>query len=151
MEKAVLYAGIKDICEFFGQNYKPEAIRLIEPAVLSEPAFAMMEAITRVKVEFSPRAIPPIAKVRDIICQEGRKIRDEEITAREREAARARKELPAALPVGDDLYGKTCRKFLTLALSGQYDKGELREMALKGEERFPGRGFDAWINGCLKG
>lgn len=147
MNQQFLEQGIKAIAVFFNGEYKPESIRMISGALLPESDAALKEAYRRCITEFN--TLPPVARVRDIILQEGRKIREQEAIEREREAQRQKAYAPKGLPDGHNDYTRACCEFLQRAFSGRYTREELRPMAEKGEKQFPGRGFDAWLKGSL--
>lgn len=148
MNYEFLEVGVNSIADFFGGKYKPEAVRMVSGSVLVESDVALKYAYKRCITEFNN--LPPIAKVRDIIIQEGKKIREQQAIEREEEAKRQNKDMPRTLPSGSTEYSRACCSFLKAAFSGYYDKSELRKMAIEGEKKFPCMGFDAWLNGSLK-
>lgn len=148
MTSEFLEEGLKSIAGFFGGEYKSEQIRMVQGALMPEPEKALRDAYKRCCTEFN--GLPTIAKVRDIVMQEGRKIREAEIVEREREAERTKAEERKPWAPANDPHGKACAKFLQAAFSGQYSRDELRAMAEEGEKKFPGRGFDVWLKGALK-
>jgi hypothetical protein len=146
----IMIEGLQMIGQFFGEDYKPDAIKAVQNAILLEPDAAMTSTYKRAVVEFPQRFLPPLSKVRDIIIQEGRKIREAETVEREREAERTKAEERKPWAPPNDPHGKACAKFLQAAFSGMYSHDELRVMADEGEKKFPGRGFDVWLKGALK-
>ena len=140
--------GLKSIAVFFGGEYRPEQVNMVVGSLTPEPDGALREAYKRCCTEFN--SLPTIAKVRDIVIQEGRKIREDETVEREREAEKLKAEECKPWAPPNDPHGKACVKFLQAAFSEQYSHDELRKMAEDGERQFPGRGFNHWLKGALK-
>lgn len=149
MDYRCMVEGLCEIGKFFGEDYKDDAIKAVQSLILLEPNQAMVKAYNRVVSEFPQRFLPPLAKVRDIILQEGKKIREAEAIQREQEDRRQRTETPESLPKGHTEYSRACCSFLKAAFGRYHTLDELRKMAEDGERRFPGRGFDAWLKGSL--
>lgn len=147
MTSEYLYQGLIQIAKFFGGEYREEQIRMVTGAILPEPDNALRSAYKRCCTEFN--ALPTIAKVRDIVIQEGRKIRELEICQREQLAERMKREEQRPWNPGNDEHGKACAAFLAAAFGGE-SINRLRETAEEGERKFPGRGFDVWLKGALK-
>lgn len=148
MTSDYLKQGLNSIAGFFGGEYREEQIKMVAGALLPEPDNALREAYKRCCTEFN--TMPTIAKVRDIIIQEGKKIGEAQIVEREREAAQAKADERRGWTPPKDEHGKACAAFLQAAFSGMYSHDELRELAEAGERQFPGRGFDVWLKGALK-
>jgi hypothetical protein len=141
--------GMGEISRLFRKGYKTETVAAIWDAVKSEPDSAMTRAFYRVEVEFHPDQLVPIAKIRDIILQEGKKIREADTVRREQESAQMKKEEAQPWAEPSTSYGKACASFLKAAFSGQYSREQLKAMAEKQEARFHKMGFDAWLDGVL--
>jgi len=142
--------GMKMIGQYFGRPFKPESIKAIWEDVKNEPDGAMNKAFMRVEIDFHQAQVIPIARIRDLILTEGRKIREAETTEREREAERTKAEERKPWAPPNDPHGKACAAFLQAAFSGLYSHDELMAMAEDGERTFPGRGFNHWLKGALK-
>lgn len=142
--------GMKMIGQYFGRPYKPESIKAIWEDVKDEPDAAMNKAFMRVEIDFHQAQVIPIARIRDMVLAEGKKIREAETVEREREAERTKAEERKPWATPNDPHGKACAKFLQAAFSGQYSRDELRAMAEDGERQFPGRGFNYWLKGALR-
>jgi hypothetical protein len=142
--------GMQMIGQYFGRPYKSDSIKAIWEDVKNEPDKAVDKAFIRVEIDFHQAQVVPIARIRDLILTEGKKIREAEICQREQLAEKMKREEQKPWNPGADEHGKACAAFLTAAFSGQYSHDQLREMAEDGERRFPGRGFDAWLNGALR-
>lgn len=142
--------GMKMIGQYFGRPYKPESIKAIWEDVKDEPDAAMNKAFMRVEIDFHQAQVIPIARIRDMVLAEGKKIREAEITEREREAEQRKLDERKPWAPPNDPHGKACAKFLQAAFSGQYSRDELRAMAEDGERQFPGRGFNYWLKGALR-
>lgn len=149
MERRVFDEGMVAISGLFRRSYQPGAIAAIWPDVCNEPSQAMTKAFFRIEVEFHSDALVPIAKIRDMILYEGSRIREAEALQREVEAKRERLSQPTEVPKGHDEYSRACADFLKAVFSGRYTRDELAVKAAEGQQRFPGRGFDAWLNGSL--
>ena len=85
MEQAFLLQGLEAISEYFGERWKPESVKAVMADLLKEPDAALINAHARVYAEMNPRPFPPIARIADIIKDEGRKHRTAQ--AKEREYA----------------------------------------------------------------
>jgi len=148
MERKWFDEGLAMISMMFRRPYKPETINAIWDAVKDEPGDAIVRSIKRVEVDFHPDALVPISKIRDIILAEGKKIREAQTVAREREAQRQKDAEAKSLPDGHTEYSRAVCDFLNAALAG-VDRSKLRTMAQEGARRFPRRGFEQWLNGAL--
>lgn len=149
MNHQYMVEGLKAIGSFFGEDYKPESIKAIQSVILLEPDAAMKQAYSRIVTEFPQRFLPPLAKVKDIIQQEGKKIREQESLEREKKDRLNRQNLPETLPQGHDAYSRACCEFLGKMFSGHYTKAEKRNLAEEGDRQFPGKGFRYWLEGSL--
>jgi hypothetical protein len=137
------------IGKFFGEDYKPESVKAVQNVMMLEPVGAMVAAYSRAISEFPQRYLPPISKIRDIVLQEGKKIRELETQQREREAAEMKKEEAQPIKEPSTPYGRACATFLAAAYSGEYGREQLWAMAEKQEARFHKMGFEQWLNGVL--
>jgi hypothetical protein len=146
MDYRCMVEGLEEVGKFFGEDYKPEAIKAVQSPILVEPNAAMARAYQRVISEFPQRFLPPLSKIRDIILQEGKRIREAEAIQREQEAAQRKAEEGRPMREPATPYGRACASFLVAAFSGNYSRAELLRMAEDGVKRFPGMtGFRGWV------
>lgn len=146
MDYRCMVEGLEEVGKFFGEDYKPEAIKAVQSPILVEPNAAMAKAYQRIISEFPQRFLPPLSKVRDIILQEGKRIREAEAIQREQEAAQRKAEEGRPIQEPATPYGKACTAFLVAVFSGNYSRDELLRMAEDGVKRFPGMtGFRGWV------
>lgn len=148
MRREMFDEGMAMISRMFRKPLKADNIAAIWDDVKDEPDSAMTKTFYRVEIDFHPDALVPVGKIRDVIKSEGKKIREKEAVEREQEARRVKDGGVKSIPDGHTDHSRACCAFLKAAFSG-VDNGTLRKMAEDGESRFPGRGFDAWLNGAL--
>jgi hypothetical protein len=84
--------AMRIISKMFRRGYTDEQAAKIWPAIKDEPNAAIHAAVMKVETDFHPDMLVPIGKIRDIILQEGKHIREEQVQEREREAQRMKAE-----------------------------------------------------------
>lgn len=137
------------INSMFRRGYDAKAAASIWDAVRDEPDAAMVRAVKRIEMEFHPDQLVAPGKIRDIILQEGRKIRDREAEGRQREADRLKAEEAQPWKTPVSVYGRAVVDFLSCDAMRDRDVEALRNTAEGCMKRFPGRGFEVWVTGAL--
>lgn len=142
MEVEVFGKGMQEVGKYFNGIYQPIVLEDIWPDCQKEPDDAMRNAYRRIRLEFNSKPTP--ARVRDLVQEEGRKIREAQIVRREESADAEKGQYAAGTAKAFQADAAVAQRSL-LVIRAMIERKITRERALEGvrhlDAEFPAAGF----------